>query len=110
MRNPKHSRIEADKATIQLMIGLYCRHKLGKKVLPDDLQRLSDYACKRLERCRWGEQKPNCHYCPVHCYAPKERELMRQVMRWTGPRMLLYVPREALRYLVRKIIKVDSQK
>ena len=33
--------------------------------------------------------------CPTHCYAPKEREAIREVMRWAGPRMIWYAPKDA---------------
>ena len=62
-------------------------------------QALLDYAHKRLERCRFGEDKPSCTRCPVHCYKPAMREQIRQVMRYSGPRMLLHDPIMAIRHL-----------
>ena len=62
-------------------------------------QALLDYAHQRLERCRFGEDKPSCTRCPVHCYKPAMREQIRQVMRYSGPRMLLHNPVLAIRHL-----------
>lgn len=62
-------------------------------------QALLDYAHQRLERCRFGEDKPSCTRCPVHCYKPAMREQIRQVMRYSGPRMLLHDPIMAIRHL-----------
>lgn len=62
-------------------------------------QALLDYALQRLERCRFGEDKPSCTRCPVHCYKPAMREQIRQVMRYSGPRMLLHNPIMAIRHL-----------
>ena len=62
-------------------------------------QVLLDYAHKRLEHCRFGEGKPSCTRCPVHCYKPAMREQIRQVMRYSGPRMLLHDPIMAIRHL-----------
>ena len=62
-------------------------------------QALLDYAHKRLERCKFGEDKPSCTRCPVHCYKPAMREQIRQVMRYSGPRMLLHDPIMAIRHL-----------
>ena len=31
----------------------------------------------------------------IFCYAPKEREAIREVMRWAGPRMIWYAPKDA---------------
>ena len=62
-------------------------------------QQLLTYAHQRLERCRFGEDKPSCTRCPVHCYKPAMREQIRQVMRYSGPRMLLHNPVLAIRHL-----------
>ena len=62
-------------------------------------QALLDYAHQRLERCRFGEDKPSCTLCPVHCYKPAMRQQIRQVMRYSGPRMLLHNPVLAIRHL-----------
>ena len=62
------------------------------------------YSIDRLEHCRFGaaEVKPTCRKCPVHCYNPDMRTRVRKVMRWAGPRMLLYHPIAALRHLLRE--------
>lgn len=95
----KHSKIATDQHSIRLMIDIYSRHKLGLRETPDEMKALAEYACRRLGHCRWGEEKPACKDCPVHCYAPDKREQMRQVMRWVGPRMIFYSPRATLRHL-----------
>jgi len=46
------------------------------------------YAQLRLQRCRFGADKPTCAKCPVHCYQPARREEVITVMRYAGPRML----------------------
>ncbi len=94
------SRIEREKQTVRLMVELYCRHKLKTREMPEEYRQLTDYACRRLDRCPFGEQKKDCQHCPIHCYAPARREQIRQVMRWTGPRMLVYAPLKAIRHLL----------
>ena len=96
------SRIEREKTTVRKMIELYCKHHLGLQTVPEENRRLADYACRRLDRCKFGEQKPACKDCPIHCYAPKEREAIRRIMRWAGPRMILYAPMDAIRHLLGK--------
>lgn len=64
-----------------------------------DCRELLEYSLARLEHCKFGNAKTKCHKCPVHCYRPDMREKIRTVMRFSGPRMLLYHPLEALRYL-----------
>lgn len=96
------SRIEREKQTVRKMIELYCRHRLKKDTMPEEYQHLADFACRRLDHCRYGEKKKACKNCPTHCYAPKERELIREIMRWVGPRMIFYSPIEAIRHLLNR--------
>lgn len=93
------SRIENEKKTVEQMIRLYCRLKEGNRTLCVDCQALLEYAHKRLDRCKFGERKSTCRKCPVHCYKPDMRRRMQEVMRFAGPRMMLYHPLEALRHL-----------
>lgn len=63
-------------------------------------QALNAYADKRLDKCVFGEEKPACKQCPVHCYQPAKREEMKQIMRWAGPRMLWRHPILTVRHLM----------
>lgn len=93
------NKIEKEKLIVETMIRLYCRRRLhtGRR-LPDEYASLLDYARRRLDHCRFGNDKKACKKCPIHCYAPAQRALMRQVMRWCGPRMLLWHPLVTLRH------------
>jgi hypothetical protein len=88
--------------TITAMMRLYCRahHLAVDKALCPDCIVLLDYARRRLERCVFGEAKPACVKCAVHCYSKLMRERVRRVMRWAGPRMLLRHPVLALYHLI----------
>ena len=76
-----------------------CQGGHGGPGLCGDCRELLEYSLARLEHCKFGNAKTKCHKCPVHCYRPDMREKIRTVMRFSGPRMLLYHPLEALRYL-----------
>ena len=89
---PPRTRIESEKRIIGVMVHLYCRRRLHTDTLPPEFAELLDYAHRRLDRCRFGEAKTSCKRCPIHCYAPAKRSLMREVMRWCGPRMLFFHP------------------
>ncbi len=86
-------RISREKKTISKMIGIYCRHRHGRA---DDLcaecGHLRDYAMQCIDRCPFREDKPVCGKCPVHCYEPDMRDRIRRVMRYSGPRMMMYHP------------------
>ena len=45
-------------------------------------------------------EKTFCSACPIHCYKPEMREKIRTVMRYGGPRMLLYHPMMTLRHML----------
>lgn len=95
------TKIEKDKKIVRLMVEIYCRHHLHAKTMPEEYRHLIDYACRRLDRCcRFGAEKKACMRCPIHCYAPKERELIRKVMRWSGPRMIFYAPKATLMHML----------
>ena len=80
--------------TIEAMVRLYCRghgHP-GRAPLCADCAELLEYATRRLERCVFGDAKPTCANCTVHCYSAEKREQIRVVMQWAGPRMALRHP------------------
>ena len=96
-------RIDEEKAVVEQMIRLYCRCREGNAELCPQCRELLSYAHLRLSRCRFGEGKPTCQQCPVHCYRPDMRRRISQVMRWAGPRMLLHHPIAAIRHLAREL-------
>ncbi len=80
--------------TIEAMVRLYCRgHDHPRRnPLCADCAEMFEYATRRLERCVFGDAKPTCTNCTVHCYSAEMRERVRVVMQWAGPRMLLRHP------------------
>lgn len=95
-------RIEREKRTVALMIGIFCRAKhgcAGKRLCPE-CEELLAYACKHLERCPFGENKRSCRHCAIHCYSPSMRRRIQEVMRFSGPRMIFHAPLQALRHLI----------
>ncbi|PWC20694.1 nitrous oxide-stimulated promoter family protein [Brenneria roseae subsp. roseae] len=98
-RKPLGKHRQREIRTVGLMIELYEKHhpEIDSK---DKYKRLFDYAINRLERCYFGEEKPACKHCPIHCYQPARREEIKAIMRWSGPRMLLRHPILAIRHLI----------
>lgn len=94
-------RISREKLTIRRMIALY-QHRCpqAQDVVGTHFQALYEYASKRLDRCVFGEEKPACRQCPIHCYQPARREEMKKIMRWAGPRMLWIHPILTVRHLI----------
>ena len=94
---------EKEKKLVEEMIALYCRGHHGttrKTGMCPACQALSDYAQARSEHCPFMETKTFCIYCRVHCYKPEMREKIRQVMRWSGPRMIFHHPIMAVHHVI----------
>ena len=93
--------------TVLLMIQLYCKYKHGRKTalrsakeLCSECSALAAYVREREAHCPFMEAKTFCSLCKVHCYRNDMREKIKNVMRYSGPRMLLYCPITAIRHLV----------
>lgn len=89
-----------EKETVSLMIRLYCRKKHGGKSLCPDCAALDAYARQRSDKCPFMETKTFCSNCKVHCYKNDMREKIREVMRFSGPRMIFHHPIMAIRHVI----------
>lgn len=94
------SRREREQETVYTMIRMYCKAHHQGQPLCEDCNSLWEYARIRNARCIFGEDKPVCNACKVHCYKPDRREEIRKVMRFAGPRMILAHPLMALDHLL----------
>lgn len=92
---------EREKETVSEMIALYCKkqHKTKHGLCPECTQ-LNDYARLRSDKCPFMETKTFCSNCKVHCYKAEMREKIRQVMRFSGPRMIFTHPVMAIRHVI----------
>ena len=94
--------------TIAAMTRIYCRayhkghHKEAGKInhLCNDCREFLDFAGFRLGKCPYGQIKPACRMCPIHCYKKDMKEKARIIMRYGGPRMLLKHPVMAIKHLM----------
>lgn len=98
-------RLNQEKLVIRKMIREYCKryHHPASGDMCEQCTRLLTYAETRLERCPKGKNKSSCRKCDIHCYAPQEREMVREVMRKIGPKMLFIDPVAAIRHLLNEL-------
>lgn len=99
--------------TVSQMVAIYCKgHHPAEtrtesshagEALCETCKALDDYAVLRTMRCRKMGEKISCDLCENHCYAKEPREKIREVMRYSGPRMMKYHPIAAIRHLAGKI-------
>jgi hypothetical protein len=89
VNDKRYERRAREQETLDAMFTIYCDHHHYRRgsVCPE-CGELSEYARRRLERCVFGDAKPTCANCVVHCYRDDMRERIREVMRFAGPRML----------------------
>lgn len=93
---------DIEKKTVGKMIQLYCEAKHNTSdSLCTDCYYLNQYAEKRLEKCKFGENKPNCQDCPIHCYQLEMRNKIQEVMRFSGPRIIFKHPILAIKHIIR---------
>ena len=105
------TRLPREWKTMSAMVRIYCRdHHPSTDDLCAECSQFLSYAGERLERCRFGDEKPTCANCPVHCYRRDRREQARIVMRYAGPRMLWEHPVLSLRHWVDGFRRVSEDR
>ena len=95
-----HNKIEEELSIMDLMIDIYCKgvHK-NKSEDCEECKELKDYATTRIHKCPHRESKTFCSSCKTHCYAPKMREKIKAVMRYSGPGLMFHRPDLVLKHM-----------
>lgn len=91
---------EQEKRVVSQMVHLYCRKQHHRPDLCPDCREVLAYAIDRSDHCPFMESKTFCSNCKVHCYRPKMRKKIQEIMRFSGPRMLLYHPVLAVSHML----------
>lgn len=93
---------KTEKDTVAAMIRIYCKAHHHQKELCDSCNELKNYALKRIDYCVFKENKPNCNSCAVHCYSEKNKDNIKQVMRYSGKHMMYKHPYLTLLHFLKK--------
>ena len=95
------SKREKEKVIVAQMIGLYCKKKHGTKgALCEACAALKEYAWMRSDKCPFMESKTFCSNCKVHCYKSEMRAKIKEVMKFSGPRMMFVDPAMAISHVI----------
>lgn len=92
---------EREKAVVSLMIRMYCKKMHNTQTgLCGECAELEAYARARSDSCPFMEAKTFCSNCRVHCYRTDMRERIRQVMRYSAPRMIFHRPVMSITHVI----------
>jgi hypothetical protein len=95
-------KIDSEKKVVEKMIRMYCRKMHAQNNLCESCNALTQYALERLDKCPFKDSKPACKVCKIHCYNNEMRQKIREVMRFSGPRILFSYPKDFLLHLLGK--------
>ncbi len=91
-----------DRVIIEWMIKYNCSKNHSASGLCEDCSSLLRYATIRIEKCPYGDDKPVCSNCTIHCYIPEKRGRIKDVMKFSGPAIIFRKPLTGIRYILKK--------
>ena len=105
-------RLERDNKTVMAMAKLYChdhhRGLQGKNGLCTECSEIVTYAFLRTEKCPHFH-KGVCESCEIQCYTRSMRAGIKNIMAYSGPRMITHHPVMAIRHVIKKItLKIQA--
>lgn len=81
---------------VTLMIKLYYKKNMVNSITCDEL---IEYVTLRQSKCPFKESKTFCSNCKVHCYKEEYRIKIKEVMKYSGPKMIFYHPILAIQHV-----------
>lgn len=90
---------------IPRMIEIYChgKHHTNKHELCKECEELKEYSLFRLSKCPFKVNKKFCIFCKIHCYKPDMKVRIKEVMKYSGPRMLFSHPIFSISHVIQMI-------
>jgi hypothetical protein len=99
-------RTQREKKTVEAMIRMFCASRHGMRVEDcESCRQLLAYARRKIDTCRFHEFKPASNECRIHCYSRQSREQIRAVMRFSGPRMMIFHPILGSLHMVDRLLR-----
>ena len=62
---------------------------LGQRNLCSECAAFMEYAVSKRIKCPLEAEKPSCKHCRIHCYAAEQREKVREIMGYSGRRLMM---------------------
>ncbi len=97
--------LKREATLLRAMFARYCQdhHGSGDNNLCNECSELLHYSLTRLACCPYGNDKPTCARCKIHCYRAQEKDTVRTIMRYAGPKMMLLHPLLTLEHLIKNL-------
>ncbi|MFT4452031.1 nitrous oxide-stimulated promoter family protein [Parvimonas sp. G1425] len=92
MKNNIEKKRDREKKVITEMVKLYCKKNHKNDKLCDECRDVLNYSLNRIDNCKYMDTKTFCSNCKKPCYSPKMKEKIKQIMKFSGPRMLFHHP------------------
>lgn len=94
-------RFKREEKTLECMIKIYCTHiHKHRNGICSSCSELLEYSMLRLNKCCFGAKKPVCFKCTLHCYMPDMRDRVKEVMRFSGKKMIFAHPILTVRHMI----------
>jgi len=99
----ENKRLQREKKTVGIMIKMYCNnhHKQNNNIC-ENCNKLLLHALDKIDKCVFHQFKTVCSRCKVHCYKKVMRDKIKEVMRFSGSRLLIYHPMLGIKHLMDK--------
>lgn len=95
--------LKREATLLESMVRDYCKRHYGGERLCDNCKAFLTYALTRLAYCPFGENKPTCLKCKIHCYRSEQKETAKIIMRQEGPRMLFKHPVLTVEHMIKNL-------
>ncbi len=105
MKKSIEKKRDREKKVISEMVKLYCRKNHKKRELCDECKEVLNCSLKRIDNCQFMETKTFCSNCKAPCYSPKMKEKVKQIMKFSGPRILFHHPLLVISHMLSRFKK-----
>lgn len=61
----------------------------GSRRICQECRAFFEYAIKKRMKCPLEAEKPSCKHCRIHCYGTANREKIREIMAYSGRRLIM---------------------
>ncbi|MGI6787136.1 MAG: nitrous oxide-stimulated promoter family protein [Acholeplasmataceae bacterium] len=92
-----------EKKTFDKMLKIYCKKKHSSTKLCTECVEIQQYAHLKIEKCPFISDKPFCAFCKVQCYQKDMKEKIREIMKFSGPKMIFRAPIQSFKHIMQMI-------